>query len=370
MTRSRIILALAVVMGVAGLGWILWGSPGGEGGQGRGERGQKPVLVTLTTADMRPFVDVIKAVGSARANESIELTAKVSDTVERLNFSDGQKVTAGHLVAEMNLREQAADLKAAEANLQEQERSLVRGQQLRDRGFVSSASIDALRAARDSAAARVAVTRSRIADRSIRAPFAGVLGLRRVSAGALVKPGEVVTTLDDISSIKVDFPVAETQLMDIALGQTVRASAAAFPGEAFSGKIESIDTRIDPASRAVTVRAVFPNEKARLRPGMLMTVGIETRPRTSLSVAEQTLVPIEARQYVFVVDAENKAERREVTTGSRIPGHVEILSGLKQGERVVLEGTLKMRPGATITLGEPEERKEAGPARPGGDRRP
>jgi membrane fusion protein (multidrug efflux system) len=370
MTRSRLILALVALVALAGLGWAYLGAPAGEGDRGRGDRGQKPVLVTLTTVEMRPFVDVIKAVGSARANESIELTAKVSDTVERLNFSDGQKVPMGHLVAEMNLREQMADLKAAEASLKEQQSSLVRGQQLRDRGFVSKASIDALSAARDSAAARVAATRSRIADRSIRTPFAGVLGLRRVSVGALVKPGDVITTLDDISRIKVDFFIAETQLADIALGQKIRASAAAFPGEEFAGTIESIDTRIDTASRAVTVRAVFPNEQARLRPGMLMIVGVETRPRTSLSVAEQTLVPIEARQHVFVVDEENKAERREVTTGARLPGHVEILSGLRQGEKVVLEGTLKVRPGALITLGEAEERKEAGPSRQAGERRP
>jgi len=209
-----------------------------------------------------------------------------------------------------------------------------------------------------------------MADRSIRTPFAGVLGLRRVSVGALVRPGDVITTLDDISRIKVDFPVAETKLANVTLGLKVRATAAAFPGEIFTGTVESIDTRIDTASRTVTVRAVFPNDQARLRPGMLMTVGIETSPRTSLSVAEQSLVPIETRQYVFVIAADDTAERREVKTGARVPGHVEILSGLKQGERVVLEGTVRMRPGAAIRIAGTDENRQAGSPRDGKVRQP
>lgn len=370
MSINRRVLALAAIVVLAAAGWAFWSMNDGEPGSGRGDRSQQPVLVTLGTAELMPFIDVIEAVGSARANESIELTAKLSDTVTRLNFSDGQKVQAGHLVAEMNLSEQTADLKAAEANLREQQQALARAQQLRERGFVSNASMDALKAARDSAAARVAATRSRMADRSIRAPFSGVLGLRRVSVGALVRPGDVITTLDDISRIKIDFPVAETQLANVTLGQKVRATAAAFPGEVFAGTVESIDTRIDTASRAVTVRAVFPNDQAKLRPGMLMTVGIETRPRTSLSVAEQSLVPIETRQYVFVVAAADTAERREVKTGARIPGHVEILSGLKQGERVVVDGTLRMRPGAPIRVAGADENKQAGAPRDGRVRQP
>jgi membrane fusion protein (multidrug efflux system) len=197
-----------------------------------------------------------------------------------------------------------------------------------------------------------------MADRTIRTPFAGVLGLRRVSVGALVRPADVITTLDDISRIKVDFSVSETQMAGISKGQKVRASAAAFPGENFMGTVESIDTRIDPQSRTIVVRAVFPNDKARLLPGMLMTVGIESNKRQSLSVAEQTLVPIETRQYVYVAEGEEKADRREVKTGARIPGFVEILSGLKEGEKIVLDGTLKMRPGATIRIAGTGEKAE------------
>jgi len=299
-------------------------------------------------------------VGTAKANESIELTAKSTDTVARLNFTDGQKVAAGYVVAEMSSREQSADITAAEATLKEQEQTLQRTRKLLESGFVTRASLDTARAARDSAAARLAATRSRMADRTIKTPFAGILGLRRVSVGALVRPADVITTLDDISRIKIDFSVAETQLAGIGKGQTVRATAAAFPTETFIGTVESLDTRIDPQSRTIAVRAIFSNDKGRLLPGMLMTVAIESNRRQSLSVAEQTLVPIENRQYVYVVEGEDKADRREVRTGARIPGHVEILSGLKEGESIVLDGTLKMRPGATIRIAGTGEKAEEG----------
>jgi membrane fusion protein (multidrug efflux system) len=368
MTLNRSLFALAAIVALALLAWAWFGSSGSSK-DGRGDRGQQPVLVTLAKVEKRPFVDVIEAIGSARANESIELTAKISDTVARLNFTDGQSVAAGFLVAEMSQREQTADLAAAEANLREQEQALSRAQKLRARGFVSNASLDALKAARDTAAARVAATRSRMSDRAIRTPFAGKLGLRRVSAGALVRPGDVITTLDDISRIKIDFPVAETKLAGISRGQTVRATAAAFPGEVFTGTVDSIDTRIDTASRSVTVRAVFPNGNGRLLPGMMMTVGIETNPRTALAVPEQTLVPVETRQYVYLVSDDGNSERREVKIGARIPGLVEILSGLKEGDSLVFEGTLRMRPGATVKIADSQGQQD-GDRRDGGDRRP
>ncbi len=212
--RTTIIAIVAIA--VSATGAYMWWGTGSKGGDGKSDRGNQPVLVTLTQARTQEFVDLIEAVGTAKANESIELTAKSTDTVARLNFTDGQKVAAGYVVAEMTSREQSADITAAEATLREQEQTLQRTRKLLESGFVTKASLDTARAARDSAAARVAATRSRMADRTIKTPFAGVLGLRRVSVGALVRPADVITTLDDISRIKVDFSVAETQLAGIS----------------------------------------------------------------------------------------------------------------------------------------------------------
>lgn len=340
------LVAFTAVMAAAGYFWFYAGGPGG--GDGRGGGG--PVLVKLSAVDAREFVDAIEAVGTAKANESIEITAKSTETVSAVNFTDGQKVAAGDVIVEMTSREQSADLIAARAQLAEATQAFARVKGLSEKGFASSAQLDAATAARDSAAARVRALESRVADRLIRAPFAGVVGLRKVSVGTLVRPGDVITTLDDVSLIKLDFTVPEAFLGALTNGMTVRVTVAAYPGRTFEGKVAGIDTRVDPVSRAVALRAEIPNPDTLLRPGMLMTVSLLKNQRVVLAVPEQALVPVENKQYVFVVDRERTAERREVKIGARQPGYVEILSGLQRGETIVVEGTLRLRPGAKVRV--------------------
>lgn len=351
--RFNVQFLAIILVGAFGAAAAFWFYAGNQGEGSREDRSRQPILVTLVQAEKREFVNLLEAVGTARANESIELTAKTTETVATVNFKDGQTVPAGFLVAELSAREQAADLNAAVANLRETEQSLKRVRSLTQKGFVTKAALDTAKAQRDSAAARVAAMKSRMTDRAIRTPFAGKLGLRRISAGALLRPGDVITTLDDISRIKVDFTVSEAQMAAVKPGQPVRAIAAAYPGKNFSGVIDSIDTRIDPQSRTIAIRAVFQNADSQLLPGMLLTVGIESNRRQSLSLPEQALVPIEAKQYVFVVDADDKADRKEVTIGQRDPGFVEIVSGINGTEKVVVEGTLRLRPGASIRVADP-----------------
>lgn len=345
--RRKALLATIFLALVLGAGWYLLGKSGKDAGKGA-DHGAPPVLVTAEKVLKRQFVNVLEAEGTARANESIDLTAKTTETIRALHFTDGQSVKAGTVVAELTATEQTADEAAASAALREQEQAFGRATKLAEQGFVSKAGLDAARAALDTARAKVASLRSRMKDRAITAPFDGVLGLRRVSVGSLVKPGDIITTLDDISKIKVDFTVPESEYASLKKGQSVRATAAAFPGRTFLGTVDSIDTRVDPASRAVTVRAIFPNDDASLLAGMLMRVGIESNPRMSLSVPEQSIVPIEDKSYVFVINADRSADRREVTTGQREPGIVEVLKGVAENEDVSVEGTMKLRPGSKV----------------------
>ena len=345
--RRNTLLAVAALVLVLGSGWYLFARSGKDQGKGD-DHGAPPVLITSDRAARHPFVNVLEAEGSAHANESIELTAKATETIRALHFTDGQSVKAGAVVAELTASEQTADEAAARAALREQEQAYRRSTKLAEQGYVSKAGVDAAKAALDTAAAKVVSLKSRMTDRAIMAPFSGVLGLRRVSVGSLVKPGDIITTLDDISKIKVDFTVPESQFASLKKGQPVHASAAAFPGRTFLGTVDSIDTRIDTASRAVTVRAIFPNDDGSLLAGMLMRVGIESNPRTSIAVPEQSIVPIEDKAYVFVVKPDHKVERRQVTTGQREPGIVEITKCLAENEEIAVEGTLKLRPGATV----------------------
>lgn len=351
-------LFLTVLAVLAGGVAYLWYFAGGESGDERGGAGRQPVLVTVAPVAMREFVDVIEAVGTAKAKESIDLTAKTADTVSAVNFTDGQRVLAGFVVVEMTSREQSADLAAARAELDEATKAYGRILELSNKGFATKAQLEAALSARDSAAARVRALESRVADRLIRAPFAGVLGLRRVSVGTLVKPGDVITTLDDVSMIKVDFTVPESFLGALSVGMSVRAQVAAYPGRTFEGIVAGIDSRVDPVSRSVAMRAEIPNKQDLLLPGMLMTVSLLKNQRTAMAVAEQSLVPVEDRQYVYVVSADMKAERREVKIGGRQPGFVEVLSGLKLGENVVVDGTIRLRPGATVRFARPEGDKD------------
>jgi membrane fusion protein, multidrug efflux system len=351
----RYIVSIAVAVALAGAGYFYLlpqtGGPGGGGERGGGA----PVFVTVAPVAERVFVDAIEAVGTAKANESIELTAKATETVGVLHFTDGQKVEKDYVVARMTSSEQGGDLATARAAAADAQRTYTRIKELSAKGFASRAQVDAATFARDSAAGRVTALESRMTDRTIKAPFAGVLGLRRVSVGTLVRPGDVITTLDDISIIKLDFTVAEAYLAALKTGMNVRVTVAAYGDRVFEGKVAGVDTRVDPVSRSLAVRAEIPNADAALHPGMLMTVALITAERTALAVREESIVPLESRHYVYVADAQMKAERREVKIGARDPGFVEIKGGLKKGERVVVDGTIRLRPGATVTLDPPTD---------------
>lgn len=358
--RNRYVIAAVVAAVVIAAVYGLWGRAGR--GDGDRERDQA-VLVTVTKVATRSFVDVIEAVGTAKANESVDITAKSTDTVGGLNFADGQSVEKGFVIAEMTSREQSADLGAARAGLNQAEQDYRRISELSKKGYATKAQLDSALAGRDAASARVRSLESRVSDRLMRAPFAGVLGLRRVSVGSLVRPGDVITTLDDISLIKLDFTVPEAFIGVLKVAATVEVTVAAYPNKKFQGKVAGIDTRVDPVTRAVQLRAEIDNPEGLLKPGMLMTVRLLSNERTAIGVPEQSVVPLEDKQFVYVVDAANKADRREIKLGSREPGTVEVLGGLKAGETIVVDGTLKLRPGATVRLA--GEKKKGKPERDG-----
>jgi membrane fusion protein (multidrug efflux system) len=356
---GKFLLVGLIAAALAAGAYFRWAGSSGEGG---GRQGGQAVLVVLAPVETRNFSDVIEAVGTARANESVDITAKTADTVGTLNFTDGQKVEKGFVIAEMTSREQTADLGAARASLAEAEKAYTRISELSGKGFATRAQLDGALAARDAAAARVKALDSRVTDRLMRAPFGGVLGLRRVSVGSLVRPGDVITTLDDITVIKLDFTVPEAFIGALSMGSTVKVSVAAYPKRTFEGKVAGIDTRVDPVSRAVAVRAEIANADGVLKPGMLMTVNLITNQRNILAVPEEAIVPLESKQYVYLVGAEKKAERREVKLGARQPGFAEVLSGLKEGDKVVVEGTLKLRPDSEVKFAE-DDAKEGDNAR-------
>jgi membrane fusion protein, multidrug efflux system len=322
----------------------------GDADANKGGRDRPPPLVQVEPAASMRFVDRIDAVGTAHANEQVTLSAPVTERIERLYFDDGAFVRRGQTIAVLRQGQQTAQLSAAQAQAQEAQQQLARVGALKERGFATQASYDAQLAAARSAQAQAQQAQASIGDRIVRAPFSGWVSLRNISAGTVINQGTGIATISDVSTIKLDFPVPETLLAAIQPGLTIEARAAAYPDQPFRGQIANIDPVVDPNSRAVMVRARIPNPDRKLRPGMMMTVGIETAPRLSLSVPELAIVGEGDSRYVYVVDDENTARRVQVRTGLRSSGRVEILEGLEPGQRVVTEGVVKLSDGMQVRL--------------------
>lgn len=322
-----------------------------DGAQAPGSEAAAPVTVALV--EPGEFADHIEALGTARANESVVITARVTESVARLTFEDGQEVEAGAILAELTSAEEAAQLDAERSLYVEALKQYQRIADLKAQGSAPQSQLDAVTAQRDAARARIAELEARLADRLVRAPFGGVLGLRAVSPGSLVQPGDEITTLDDLDLIKLDFSVPETFLAGLRPGLEIRARSAAWPGRLFAGEVSSVDPRVNPTTRAVRVRAALPNPEHLLRPGMLLAVDLIQNRREALALPEEALVPVGERQFVFVVDGDGRAQRVEIRTGQRRPGAVEVLGGLSAGDRVVIEGGDRLRPGSAVRIAEP-----------------
>lgn len=193
---------------------------------------------------------------------------------------------------------------------------------------------------------------SRLENYIIVAPFDGVVGLRNVSVGALLQPGTKITTLDDDSVMKLDFSVPSVFLPTLKTGVPIVARAAGFEEE-FRGEVSAIDSQIDETTRSVIVRAVLPNPDGKLKPGLLMTVELLKSPRDAVGIPEAAIVPEGRKHFVFVLDETQTpplVEKREITVGTRRAGDLEVTGGLKQGDRIVVQGTMMVRDGAPVTV--------------------
>lgn len=324
----------------------------------KAERERQAPLVQAAPAARHLFVDAIEAVGTAHANEQVVISSNVTERVDRVLFDDGIAVARGQLLAVLSQAQETAQLNGALAAEQQATAQYDRIESLFERGFATRAQLDLQLAAAERARADAAQARAAIGDRMIRAPFAGRTGLRSISAGAVVQAGTPLVTVSDISRIKLDFTVPETQLAALAIGQELEASAAAFPGETFRGRVATVDPVIDPTSRAVMVRAILPNPGARLKPGMLLTVRIRRAERPADAVPELAVVGNGEERSVFVLGPGNVARAVTITTGLRDGGLIEV-HGLPRGARVITEGMLKVTEGMKVRVSEQGGRRLA-----------
>jgi membrane fusion protein, multidrug efflux system len=314
-------------------------------------------IVVTAAATRKPLATLIEAVGTARAKESVDVTSKASNIVTAIRFNEGDLVKRGSVLVELDSAEARASLAEAEAALAESESQYRRSRELVAQQALSPSQLDQIEATMKADRARMNAASARLADTVIRAGFDGRTGFRRVSIGGLVSPGAVITTLDDTSTIKLDFTVPETFFYLLRNDLPIKASSAGLPNREFEGKVTNIDSRVDPVTRSVTVRAEIPNKDGALRPGMFMTVNLQGDLMPALLIPEAAIIPEQGRTFVYVVDGD-KAARREVRIGRRRPGEVEITKGLNEGERVIVEGTQNVREGMPVR----EEQRDPAPA--------
>lgn len=339
-----------LLLGAVALGGFLlfinW--PQSEDKSSRSSQSQTPVVVT--SAKVQSFPVVVEALGTAVANESVNITAKQSQTVTEILFDDGDLVESGQLLARLNNKAEQARLNEININLAEAKRQYNRVKDLAQNRAASEQLLSEQEAKVEALLAQREVAKAELDELEIVAPFKGRLGTRQISLGSLVRPGDLVATLDDLSTIKVDFNVSEQHLASLANGQRIFAKTVAYPDSEFVGLITNIDSRIDPTTRSIKVRAEIANDELKLRPGLLLQINLEKRVLNTLVVPESALVPHGDIQSVFVVDENNKAIKRDVSIGERRPGMVEVLQGLQAGEKVIVEGTLRVRDGSSVKI--------------------
>jgi membrane fusion protein, multidrug efflux system len=330
------------------------GTAGKQAGSGApaGPPGGKPAGPPVKVAMVREsaVTDDVTAVGTLLAEESVVIRPEIAGRIVKIHFTEGQSVNAGAPLVSMDTSDLRAKLAANEADVTVNRQRFDRARNMAGQKFMSQQAVEEASSNLARAQALKQETIAQLAKAEIRAPFKGMLGLRKVSNGAYLKAGEDIVSLDDVGSLKLDFRVPEAFLSKIAKDQDVNVRVDAFPKDTFSGKIFAIEPAIDAQTRTVLLRARVPNPEIKLKPGLFARVNLILERRgTALVVPEEAIVPKgNASLVVKVVDG--KAEFVPVKIGRRRPGEVEIVEGLKVNDTVVTDGQIKLQPGAPVTV--------------------
>jgi membrane fusion protein (multidrug efflux system) len=346
-----------------------------------------PAAVEAITVQTSPWWPGIDALGTARAARGTDIAVQIAGIVKDIKFKPNDRVRAGQLLVQIDDAVERAELASAQASVRLHSAQLSRSEKLKAKGFVSQATFDDIRAQLEVARASQARAQALIDQKAIKAPFNGVVGIARIDTGQYLTIGSVVATLQDLDRMKVDFTVPEQVAASLTLAQPVRFGDD--KGETkYRGRVIGIDPKIDPGSRLVAVQAEVTDAHGRVRPGSFLRVRVEMPAEADVIALPQTaVVPSLYGDYVFVVGASNVrpsagekmdtsqrasglvALQRFVTTGRRDGERVEIVKGLKAGERVVTTGQNRLQDGAPVALGEPVSAEAATaptqtPARP------
>jgi membrane fusion protein (multidrug efflux system) len=295
----------------------------------------------------------IPAVGSLRSNESVIVSPEIGGRVTEILVSEGQSIATGTRIATLDQSVYLAELARAEANLTMSSANFKRAADLLEKKVGTARAKDEAEAAWKADEAAVALAQARLEKTVIVAPFDGVLGLRSVSVGQYLEPGDPIIKIEDIDPLKVDFRVPEIYFAKVRVGQRIAVGIDALEGETLTGTIHAIDPLIDVEGRSIVIRATVPNGDFRLRPGLFARVAlVYDTIEEAILVREDSVFSVGDGKFVFRV-VDGNAVRTEVALGERFKGRVQITAGLSAGDVVVTAGHLKIQDGASVAVQAP-----------------
>ncbi|MGI9493610.1 MAG: efflux RND transporter periplasmic adaptor subunit [Geminicoccaceae bacterium] len=347
---KQIGIVILILLAVAGGGYWYLAKPAGSSLADRsGKQEREPPTVEVAPATITKLARKVEAVGTTLARQAVDIRPATSGRIVEIAFAPASLVDAGSLLVRLDDAAERADVAEAEADRQKAELELERAVKLAAKKSIAQASVDQLEAVFRAAEARLLRAENALSDRSIKAPFSGQIGLKQVNIGAQVNESSVITTLDDLAEVDVDFSVPEVFFGTVRSGQPIVATSAAYGDRVFEGIIDTVDSRIDRVSRSFKVRARIPNSDLALPAGMFMAVEFELARREALTVPEEAITVDGDDIAVFVIK-DDKAERRAVTLGQRNFGLVEVKDGLQEGDKVVVKGIQRVRAGAPVRI--------------------
>ena len=371
LSRRNFVAAVIVLVLVGGLGYFNYVLKPNMIKAAMSQMRPPPATVTSEAAKSEKWGERLTAIGTLVAIQGVDVASQVAGVVTEIVRESGEQVEQGGKLIQLDIAVEVADLASAKATLQEAEVAYQRQVELMQKRVTSEANLDTARAKRDTASAQVNRIEAIIAQKSILAPFAGRLGIRKVNKGQFVSPGMALVSLQALDPIRVDFPMPEQQIGKLKMDQTVELTVDALPGKVFRGKIETLDARVAQDTRTLLVRGTLANKDLVLLPGMFANVtvlagepvDVITVPRTAVTFSLYGNSVYVVKTAPAVVPTKESAQpppgkaaqppaqtadRRFVTTGSERDDRVAITSGLKAGEEVVTTGQLKLNPGAAI----------------------
>ncbi|HLT13579.1 MAG TPA: efflux RND transporter periplasmic adaptor subunit [Marinobacter sp.] len=345
MWKQWLVGLLVVAIMVAGAGVYL----GLEQVEDEQEEEAQATAVNIATPELRQIRDQVSAVANLRAVNAVELTTEVSGRVVAINLEPGKQVQQGEVLLRLDDRQARADMAVIEAQLADARRQYERAQSLRANNSVSQSQVDELRTSVDVALAQREAAKVRLENHRIEAPFAGVVGLSDISAGAYLQAGTSITTLDTSDRLELNFAVPERFVGQVEIGQPVLATSPAYPDQIFEGNLIELASRISELSRTLAVRALIDNPDGRLRPGQFMSASLTLQEREGLVLPEQAVMVRGDEKYVFVAE-DGLARRVSVQIGNRMPGLVEVIQGLSTDDAVVVTGQDRLSSGNRIRV--------------------